>query len=118
MAKAVGIDLGTTNSVVAATMEGGHAEVSQVLVVGLAGEHDPGATFLLGKRLDAGAQTLLEHVVAKHDHRPVAAHEPLRQAQRFGDASGLLLVRVEEALDSVVVPVTELALAVAVPMSR
>ncbi|HEY1714934.1 MAG TPA: molecular chaperone DnaK [Solirubrobacteraceae bacterium] len=27
MAKAVGIDLGTTNSVVAATMEGGHAEV-------------------------------------------------------------------------------------------
>src|SRR3979409_1030055 len=28
MAKAVGIDLGTTNSVVAATMEGGHAEVT------------------------------------------------------------------------------------------
>src|SRR6478609_8677695 len=27
MAKAVGIDLGTTNSVVAATLEGGHAEV-------------------------------------------------------------------------------------------
>jgi molecular chaperone DnaK len=27
MAKAVGIDLGTTNSVVAATMEGGQAEV-------------------------------------------------------------------------------------------
>ncbi|MEY2435273.1 MAG: molecular chaperone DnaK, partial [Acidimicrobiaceae bacterium] len=27
MAKAVGIDLGTTNSVVAAVMEGGHAEV-------------------------------------------------------------------------------------------
>src|SRR5947208_297358 len=27
MAKAVGIDLGTTNSVVASTMEGGHAEV-------------------------------------------------------------------------------------------
>ena len=27
MAKAVGIDLGTTNSVVAATMEGGRAEV-------------------------------------------------------------------------------------------
>src|SRR3984893_11575003 len=88
-------------------VEVGHTEVAQVVTIGLMREHDPSPVLLLRERLNAKPKGPLEDVVAEHDHRSIAPNEPLCQAERFGDASRLLLVRIEETVDAEVLTVAE-----------
>ena len=90
-------------------VELGHAEVAEVLGVGLAGEHDAGPVLLRREVLDDRADRALEHVVGEHHHARVAVDEPLGEPERLGDAAGPLLVAVEELVDAVLLAVAEQA---------
>ena len=71
------------------------------------GEQDPAAPLLRAEILDRGHQRLLDHVVGEHYDDAPAAPEPLREPERLGDAARLVLVRVKEPVDPVLVPVAE-----------
>ncbi|HEV3497035.1 MAG TPA: aminotransferase class V-fold PLP-dependent enzyme, partial [Actinomycetes bacterium] len=72
-------------------------------------EKDAGA-LLLGQEVgDRGGQRPLHDVVGEHDDQVVVVDEAAGQAQGLGDASGALLVGVDEAVDPVVVAAAEQA---------
>src|SRR6267142_1115410 len=85
----------------------GDTQVAQMLMVGLLGQDNAGAVVLLAESLDAVTDRLAEDVVAEQDHHSIAADELFRQAQRLGDSSRLLLVRVKEPVDPELLPVAE-----------
>ena len=89
--------------------EDGHAEVAQVLGLGHLGQQDARADRIGPEGVDHGPDGALDDVVGQHDeHRP-ALGEVRGQAERLGDAARLLLVRVGELVDAVLVPVAEQA---------
>jgi hypothetical protein len=55
------------------------------------------------ERLDGS----LHDVVGQHDHRAIAVNESLGQAKRLGDAARPLLIRVQQAVDAVLVTIAE-----------
>ena len=91
----------------AVAVELDHAEVAQVRWIRLLAEHDARAVLLLAKRFDAGPDRPLKDVVGQEDDATVTGDELLGQAEGLGDAAGLVLVGVEEALDAELVPVAE-----------
>src|ERR1043166_2843996 len=70
------------------------AEIAQVLTVALPREHDACAPRLLLECGDARLERALENVVGEQDDAALAVDKLLRQTQRLGDSSRLLLVRV------------------------
>ena len=91
----------------AIAVELGDAEVAKMLRLLDLREDDARAALLPLEVLDRRRDRLLEDVVREHDEDAVAAREPLRQAQRVGDAALALLVGVREPVDPVRVPVAE-----------
>src|SRR5581483_2306806 len=83
------------------------AEVAQMLVLLDMGEHDARTGRLPREILHHRAKRVLEDVVGEEDADLVACDEALREGECFRDSSSLLLVRVEETIDSVLVAVPE-----------
>ena len=80
-----------------------------MLAVLLAGEQDPAPVLLAPEALDGGEQRALENVVGEHHDAVPLLNEVLREPERLGDASGPLLVGVQEPVTAVGMPVAEQA---------
>ena len=81
-----------------AVLDDRHAQVTQMLRVFHLLEQDPGAALLAREVLDVRLDRVLHDVVAEHHDELVAVDEVLGQAERLGDAAGLGLVGVAQAL--------------------
>src|SRR5258708_35303203 len=90
-------------------VELGDAEALQVVDVAHLVENDSRAALLLAEGVDAVLDRAAEDVVREQHDYPLAADESLREAQCFRDAAGLVLVCVNEALDSELLAVAEQA---------
>ncbi len=75
----------------------------------LLAQHDARPAQLLAKGFDAGPDRPLKDVVGQENDTTVTGHEPLGQAKRLGDAAGLVLVGIQQALDAELLPVAEQA---------
>src|SRR5260221_9445957 len=85
------------------------AEALQMVDVAHLVENDARAAILLAEGVDAVLDRAAEDVVREqHDH-PLAADESLREAQCFRDAAGLVLIRVQQAVDAELLAVAEQA---------
>ena len=71
------------------------------------GEQDPCPHGIGAEGIDHGLDRPLHDVVGQHDQHRVAPDETLRQAQCFGDATGLLLVPVGQPIDAELVSVAQ-----------
>ena len=81
----------------------------KVRAVGFSGQDHPGATLLPSECLDARPDRALEHVVRQQDHASIPGDKFLGETEGFGDTAGLVLVRVEEAVDAELVSVAQQA---------
>jgi hypothetical protein len=83
--------------------------VAKVLGIGLARQQNARALVLRSEGVRGGPEGALEDVVGEHHADTVAVDEPFRESERLGDPARLLLVRVQQPVDPVLVPVAEQA---------
>ena len=81
--------------------------MTQVRGVADLGEQHAGADVLLLEALDGMRNRPFENVVGEHDDDLVAVGEALGEPQRLGDATGALLIGVQEPVEAPLVAVPE-----------
>ncbi len=73
------------------------------------GQEDAGAGRVGPEGVDHGLDGALHDVVGQHDEHGLAVDEVLGQAERLGDAAGILLIGVGQLVDAVLVAVAQQA---------